>query len=221
MAREHRREQRRGVERRRLGASLRAAAAARRSRSAAAAARAGTPPRRASGRRASSSRSRRASARAARRSRKAPSGSRSARSAPALRRAEVERVRHQVERAGRRCHVDGSAAGAPSGSRPARRSSAQVRISGRPISAVGSSDSHASTQGDAERLDLGAAGAVVRRLGAQVALDLGVAQGAEADRDRDAARRHESRSPRQTTATAVWKTTVRPRIARSCAVARA
>ena len=59
---------------------------------------------------------------------------------------------------------------------PARRSSSQVadqRQADQRGRVVGVD---ALEQGDAERLDLGAAGAVVRRLGAQVALDLGVAQ---------------------------------------------
>ena len=71
-------------------------------------------------------------------------------------------------------------------------------------------------QRDAQRLALGAAGAVVGLLGAQVVLDLGVAQVAEAHRAPAPAPRRRSRWPRSTTATAVWNTTLRPRIARSC-----
>ena len=93
-----------------------------------------------------------------------------------------------------------------SGSMPAWRSSAQVRISGRPTSAVGSSESIALEQRDAERLALGAAGAVVGLLGAQVVLDLGVAQLAKAHRHRHQRRLREAAVARSTTATAVWKT---------------
>ena len=76
-----------------------------------------------------------------------------------------------------RCaHGFAAATSAASGSMPAARSRAQVRISGRPINAVGSLESTLSTKRDAERFDLGAAGAVVRRFGAQVALDLAIAQ---------------------------------------------
>ena len=58
-------------------------------------------------------------------------------------------------------------------------------------------------------------------LGAQVALDLGIARARESAPSPGPARSPRSRLAPQTTATAVWKTTVRPRIARSCAVARA
>ena len=78
-----------------------------------------------------------------------------------------------------------------SGSMPARRSSAQVRISGSPTSAVGSSDSIRLEQRDAQRLALGAAGTVVGLFGVQVMLDLGVRQRAEAHDHR----RHQSPGP--------------------------
>ena len=61
-------------------------------------------------------------------------------------------------------------------STPAARSMRQVRISGRPTRAVGSSLSIASSRAMPRPSLLGAAGAVVGLLGAQVALDLGVAQ---------------------------------------------
>ena len=59
--------------------------------------------------------------------------------------ADVETVRHEVERARGR-HAPAVASGAPSGSSPARRNSAQVAISGKPISAVGSSEPTLSTR---------------------------------------------------------------------------
>ena len=62
-----------------------------------------------------------------------------------------------------------------------------------------------------------AAGAVVGLLGAQVALDLGIGRGPKAHGDRHSRRRRTLAA--QSTAIAVWKTTVRPLIARSCAVA--
>src|ERR1019366_8831700 len=55
--------------------------------------------------------------------------------------AEIERVRHQLQRT-RLVHATPCA----SGSRPARRSRAQVRRRGKPISAVGSSESIASSR---------------------------------------------------------------------------
>ena len=75
-------------------------------------------------------------------------------------------------------------------------------------------------QRDAEVFALGAAGAVVGLLGAQVALDLGVVEGAKAHRHRRQRLGCSKPVARRTTATAVWKTTLRPLMRRSCATAR-
>ena len=65
---------------------------------------------------------------------------------------------------------------------PARRSSAQVRISGRPTSAVGSSDSTASSSAMPSVSIFALPAQSYGRLGAQVALDLGVVEVAKAHR---------------------------------------
>ena len=197
-----------------------AAAAVRRSRSAAAAARAGRRRRRASGTRASSSRSRTPSGRGApRRAACRAAGARRGRRRPPRCRRRARSGR------GRACPASSwpraGSVGSPSGSIPARRSSSQVRISGRPISAVGSSDSIAL---DAARCRASRSWRCRRSRRA--------ARRAGSARSRRRSARESAPSPApaptsakpvasQTTATAVWKTTVRPRIARSCAVARA
>ena len=137
--------------------------------------------------------------------------------------AEVERVRHQDQSLP--VMTTPAAASRSASERietPAARSSAQVWISGRPTSAVGSSDSIAVEQGDAERL------ATWRcrrsRTAARPAGSVSISS-SRSSRKRTV-HRHQcaparSRSAWHTTATAVWNTTLRPLIARNCSTARA
>ena len=124
--------------------------------------------------------------------------------------AEVQRRRDQVERAGASGHPQ--AGGAQHAAGADQRQADQ----GGGVVAVDRFQ-----QRDAQAFALGAARAVVRLLGAQVASISASPRAPEAS-PRTGARSCCSKplSSAQTTATAVWKITLRPRMRRSCAVAR-
>ncbi len=114
-----------------------------------------------------------------------------------------------------------SAPGRPHGnSNPTPRSTAHSRISGRPMSALGSVAVDRFAQADPETLALESAGAIEGRFARDIALDRRLIEHAERDArgiDEFEGRRHRDA---RTTATAVRKATVRPEQLRNCSMQR-